>query len=144
MARRGARAEALAIGGVALAYLLFSSAWYVPFGQIPPGPRFLVPALPFLAVPLALAFRELPYVAFPLAAVSVGVSVAVAVTHPHIAWDGHVLFRLVHPSWWSPTAADLAGAGGAYRVLPLVAAVVVAVGCAAAVTRANRIPPDAS
>lgn len=138
MARRGARAEALVIGAVTSAYLLFSSAWYAPFGQIPPGPRFLVPALPFLAVSLAIAFREIPYLALPLAAVSVAVSVAVAVTHPHIAWDGHMVYRIAHPSWWSPTLADLVGASGAYRVLPLVAAVVVAVSCTLVATPLRR------
>ena len=50
--RSGRRAEALVCGSVPLAFLAYNAAYYLPFGGQGPGPRFLVPALPFLALPL--------------------------------------------------------------------------------------------
>ena len=54
------RAEALMIGGVTLAFLVYNSGYYLPFGGGSPGPRFLIPMLPFLGVPLAVAYRRCP------------------------------------------------------------------------------------
>jgi hypothetical protein len=68
--RRGCRAAALTIGGVALAYLLYNAGYWLPFGGEVPGPRFLVAALPFLGVPLVLAFRRAPGPAIALTLVS--------------------------------------------------------------------------
>src|SRR5947209_6155724 len=55
--RRGRRAEAAVIAAVALIYLLYNAGYYLPFGGAVPGPRFLTTILPFLGVPLAVAFR---------------------------------------------------------------------------------------
>jgi hypothetical protein len=127
MYRRTHRAEALVAGAACAAYLVYNAAYYEPFGQVPPGPRFLIPMLPFLAAPLAISFRTLPPVTFGLAAVSAAVAGAVTATRPHIAWDGDVLYRLAHPSWWSPTVADLAGIHAWFRILPAVAAFSIAI-----------------
>jgi hypothetical protein len=132
--RRGRRAEAVVGAAIASVYLLYASAFFDPFGSVPPGPRYLLPMLPFLAVPLALAYRNFPLPTAALAAVSVAVALSVTVTRPHIAWDGDVLYRLVHPSWWSPTVADLAGIHGWYRILPLPAAFLLAVASATLAT----------
>ena len=86
--RRGRRAEALTIGAVALAYVVYNSGYEPPFGGFVPGPRFLVPILPFLAVPLALAWRRFPRLTFAAAAVSIVVMVGVTVTGPLLAVDG--------------------------------------------------------
>ena len=58
--RRGLRAEALACGAVALLFALLSVGYFDPYGGESPGPRFLVPALPFLALGLADAFARWP------------------------------------------------------------------------------------
>ena len=58
--RRGVRAEALACGAVTLLFVLLSVGYFDPYGGDSPGPRFLVPALPFLALGLADAFARLP------------------------------------------------------------------------------------
>ena len=60
--RSGRRAEALVCGSVPLAFLAYNAAYYLPFGGQGPGPRFLVAALPFLALPLGMALRARPLV----------------------------------------------------------------------------------
>ena len=60
--RRGLRAEALACGAVTLLFALLSVGYFDPYGGASPGPRFLVPALPFLALGLADAFARWPRV----------------------------------------------------------------------------------
>jgi hypothetical protein len=82
--RRGNRAEALVIGGIALAYLLYNSGYYLPFGGGSPGPRFLIPILPFLAVPLAISYKRLPAATVALAVPSVLMMVAATTTVPLI------------------------------------------------------------
>jgi hypothetical protein len=68
--RRGYRREAGLIGALALGMLLYNASYYLPYGGHTPGPRFLVPLLPFLALPLAAAFRTWPRVTGAAAAVS--------------------------------------------------------------------------
>ena len=72
--RRERRPEALAIAAVAVAYVLYNAGFHTafggPFGGDSPGPRFLITILPFLAVPLGLAFRRYPLPAGGLAAAS--------------------------------------------------------------------------
>ena len=47
------RRECVLCVGVGLAFLIWNSAYYLPFGGMTPGARFLVPSLPFLIVPLS-------------------------------------------------------------------------------------------
>ena len=93
--RRGLRAEALVIGGIAASYVVYSSGYYQPFGGFVPGPRFLVPILPFLGVALAPAFRRLPLTALALGAVSIALVSAVTITGPLLAFDGRWHERLL-------------------------------------------------
>ena len=80
--RAGRRPEAAVCGGVPVLFLLYNAAYYLPFGGQGPGPRFLVPALPFLALPLALALRSRPLVVAGVGVVSVSVMVLATVTDP--------------------------------------------------------------
>jgi len=50
LARRGFRAEAITCGGIAFAYLLLNAGLVDWHGGWAMGPRYLVPAIPFLAV----------------------------------------------------------------------------------------------
>ena len=56
--RRGLRAETAACAAVAVAFLLLEFGYFDPYGGDSPGPRFFIPALPFLAVGLAAAFAR--------------------------------------------------------------------------------------
>ena len=93
--RRGRPAEALAIAAVALGVLAYNSGYWQPFGGATPGPRSLVPLLPFLAVALALAYRAVPLTTLALAGVSLFSMAAVTITGPLAArdrrWDDRLL-----------------------------------------------------
>jgi hypothetical protein len=80
--RRGCRFEARVIAGITVAFLLFEASYATPFGGGSPGPRQMVPMLPFLALPLATAFRRMPLTTIALAAVSLVEMVASTITHP--------------------------------------------------------------
>jgi hypothetical protein len=119
--RRGLRAEALAIAAVALAYVTYDSGYHDPFGGFSPGPRFLIPALPFLAVPLALVFRRLPLTTVAYALVSALAMAAVTVTGPLLAHDGR---------WHERLADGWFGGRSWLTVVPFIVAAVVAVALA--------------
>ncbi len=59
--RRGWRPEAILFSGISLAYLVFHMSWWTWHGGWSWGPRFLVPILPFLVLPLGSLWRELAY-----------------------------------------------------------------------------------
>jgi hypothetical protein len=92
--RRGFRAEALLTASVAVGYLVYNSGYFQPFGGFVPGPRFLVPVVPFLGVGLASAFRRLPLTTLALAVCSTALLTAVTITGPLLAFDGRWHERL--------------------------------------------------
>jgi hypothetical protein len=115
--RRGFRAEAVLIGGVALSYVVYNSGYFQPFGGFVPGPRFLVPILPFLGVALVGALRAFPLTTLLLAGISTALMTAVTITGPLLAFDGHWYQRLFD-GWY--------GGRAWYVVTPLVALVAAA------------------
>jgi hypothetical protein len=86
--KRGHAAEAAVIGAVAVAYFLYNTGYWLPFGGGSPGPRFLIPALPFLAIGLASAYRRLPALTLGLAIPSAMFMLAGALTYPLIGDNG--------------------------------------------------------
>lgn len=82
MWRHGRRAEAGLCALVTLLFLALEAGYYDPFGGISPGPRFFIPALPFLAVGLAPAFASRRAATAVLAVGSVISSTAVLLTWP--------------------------------------------------------------
>jgi hypothetical protein len=125
--RRGWRREALLVGGLALAILVYNAGYDVPFGGDSPGPRFLIAILPFLAVPLALAWELWPRVTLALSLVSALYAVGVTLTGPLQAFGWEWLGDL------PGTATGLE----AVRFLPLVTTAAV---LAALSVRAGRSP----
>jgi hypothetical protein len=125
LVRRGWRAEALVIGAVTLGFALLSSAFYSPFGGFSPGPRYLIVALPFLAVGLAPAARAAPLVTGALATVSAAAMTLLTVTHPLAGYDGAWAERLLAGDI-SLTAASFGGVTGRLALVPLLLAVLAA------------------
>jgi hypothetical protein len=78
--RRGLRAEAALCGALAAVFVISDCGYFDPYGGLSPGPRYLAPALPFLALGLAPLFARLRLIALAAATVSVGGSIAVALT----------------------------------------------------------------
>jgi hypothetical protein len=70
--RRGRRAEALVAAGFFALIWAYVSGFVEPWGGISAGPRYLIVALPFLAVGLATAFAVAPGITVALAAASIG------------------------------------------------------------------------
>ncbi len=137
MHRRGQRAEAWVIFGVAAAFFLYNSAYWQPLGGDTPGPRFLIPVLPFLAVGLAPAFRRFRALTLGLAVASGVMMVAGALTYPLVTADGTAIWaqRLV----WSDLEHTLLTPMGVTN--PWLALVPVLAALAAAVAFAARATP---
>jgi len=111
--RRGKSAEALTIGGVCLCYVGYNSGYYLPFGGGFMGPRFLTTMLPFLAVPLGIAFKRFPGPTIALAAVSITATVIATITHPLVGYEPETVVwtRLLSQGFFQPTIASAFGAG---------------------------------
>jgi hypothetical protein len=80
--RQGLRSEAAVVGAVAGAFVVYNAAYWLPFGGFSAGPRFLVPLLPFLALPIAAAFRSLPLTSLALALAAIVVTTVSLLAEP--------------------------------------------------------------
>jgi hypothetical protein len=111
--RRSRRAEALTIAGVCLCYLTYNSGYYLPFGGGSPGPRFLATTLPFLALPLAIAFERWPGPTIALAAVSIVCAILATITHPLIGYETETVSWMRHllEGFFQPTIGSAYGLG---------------------------------
>ncbi len=69
--RRRYPAEAAVCAAVTLAFLFLEWGYFDPYGGLSPGPRFFVPAIPFLALGLATAFAARFWLTAALAALSI-------------------------------------------------------------------------
>jgi len=137
--RRGLRAEAALIGGMCLAVLAWNSGrlhYDFALGGWVPGPRFLIPLLPFLCFALAPVLRRVPLTVAVVAAVSIGAMTVATAAEPLLSNDDtHLWIARVEHGNFAATVLSLAGVGhGWLAILPFFAAVLVAVGAAVAAT----------
>jgi hypothetical protein len=79
--RRGTRAEALFAGVVVVLFVLLNGGYFLVYGGGTPGPRFLAPALPFLALGLPTVLARWPRPTLVLALAS-----AVLTTVDALSW----------------------------------------------------------
>jgi hypothetical protein len=133
---RRRRPEALVILGVTLIVTVYQAGLGGFGGQGPP--RYLMPLLPFVGLPLALAFRALPLTTIALACVSVFQAVVMTATGPLAAYDGEWLHR-VRERDFPLTAASLVEITGWYTIVPFFAAALVAVAAAALASRRPEV-----
>jgi hypothetical protein len=134
MWRRGLRPEAATIGGLAAAYILYNASSADPFGGASPGPRYLVPLLPFLAISLAAAVRSASGLVLGLAAGAGAIQVLYSVTSPLAAWDGHAWERLRARSVVE-TVLEPAGVPAGPALVPFALLLLMAVALALVVAR---------
>jgi hypothetical protein len=137
--RRGLQREAALIAGLSVAELVwhaFRPSYELALGGWVPGPRFLVPLLPFLCFALAPVVRRAPATFGALAAISV-VAMTIAVSAEPLLPDDdthHWIARIADGNF-AATVLSLTGIGhGWYAILPLFVLVAVAVAAAAAST----------
>ena len=76
------RAEAIVCAAVTALFLTVNFGYFLPYGGVSPGPRFVIPALPFLLIGLAPAFARAPRRCALLAAASI-----VAITAITFTWQ---------------------------------------------------------
>ena len=141
MGRRGHRAEAWTIAGITGAYLLYNFGYWQPLGGGTPGPRFLMPTLPFLALGLAFAYRRLPALTLALAIPSATWMVIASITYPLIGFQGSGLWVSdIGSATLEHTVLTTLGVGDGWLALtPVLAAIAAAIACSVAATPLTRI-----
>ena len=121
--RAGARADVVVAAAVALAFVVYDAGYYSPIGGATPGPRLLIPMLPFLAPAVAVAARARPRVAALLAAIGTPILFAADATQPLIGRGYTMLswWRWVRDGSFTSTVVDPSGHGaGPAALLALV------------------------
>lgn len=141
MHRGGRRAEARVVGAVAVAYFVYNAGYWLPFGGGTPGPRFLIPTLPFLALGLAVAYRRLPALTLALAIPSAVFMLAGTLTFPLVGDNGTAVWvERLRGGVLEHTVLTVLGVSDAWlAVVPVLVAVAAATGFAAVATPPARI-----
>jgi hypothetical protein len=136
MHRRGRVTEARVIGAIAAVYFVYNAGYWLTYGGGTPGPRFLIPALPFLALGLATAYRRLPALTLALAIPSALFMVAGTLTFPLIGENGTWIWvERLQNGILEHTVLTVLGVSDAWlAVVPVLVALAAAVGFAALAT----------
>jgi hypothetical protein len=130
------RAESNVVLAVTAVYFLYNSGYWLPFGGGAPGPRFMIPALPFLALGLAVAYRRMPAMTLAMAIPSVVMMLAGSMTYPLLGDNGTGTWaRDVGDGILEHTVLTVVGVGNGWlAALPLFAAAAAAIAFAAKAT----------
>ncbi len=92
------RAEVAVVAAVFVSFLLMNASFNGWHGGYCFGPRYLVPAVPFLALPLALAFERWPRVTAGLAAASAAIMLLATTVTPMVPQEvGHPMTGFLLP-----------------------------------------------
>ena len=127
--RRGLRREAVLCASLAVAYLVYNAGYYVPFGGYVPGPRFLIPIIPFLLLGLPVAISTWPATTLVLGGVSIGAMTVATAAEPLLGNDDtHSWVTRWENGDFAQSVLTLVGQGhGWLAVTPFLLAVAVAV-----------------
>lgn len=145
--RRGHRADALVCAAVTVVFVVYDSGYFAPFGGDGPGPRYLVPMLPFLALGLAPAYRLLPLTTIATAVVSALAMLVATATEPLLGnQDSSYWLSAMRDDNFTQTVLTYAGAGHGWVALaPFLLLVAASVAAAVAATpRPAFSPSDAA
>ncbi len=82
------RAEANVVLAVAAVFFIYNSGYWLPFGGGTPGPRFLIGAMPFLALGWAVSYKRLPALTLAMAIPSFLLMLVGSMTFPLIGQNG--------------------------------------------------------
>jgi hypothetical protein len=138
--RSGRRAESLVVASVCVLYVLYVASFPSNFGGFSPGQRYVIPIVPFLGLPLALAFRRFPATTTALALVSGIVAVATTGTYALAGYDLDWFGRIASRDF-TYTPASLVDVTGWYTIPPFFAAAAAAAILAGLATTWARIRP---
>ncbi len=135
------RAEANVVLAVTAVFLLYNAGYWLPFGGGTPGPRLMIPALPFMAVGLAVAYRRLSALTLAMAIPSVAFMLVGSMTFPLIGDNGTATWaNELGGSILEHTVLTVLGvANGWLAALPVLAAVAAAIAFAARATPRARL-----
>ena len=112
MYRRGLKAEALTILGVFLIYWTYVAGYIWPVGGQVPGPRYMIPTLPFLALGLPFAWKRLPSATTVAAVLGGTVMVAATITVSTVKEQGlHIWWSRIGDGRFSTTIFTVFGGG---------------------------------
>ena len=135
------RAEANVVLAVAAVFFVYNSGYWLPFGGGTPGPRFLIPAMPFLALGWAVSYKRLPALTLAMAVPSFLLMLVGSMTFPLIGQNG--------TSTWAgelgngileQTLLTVVGVGNSWlATTPVVAALATAIVLAARATPRARL-----
>jgi len=136
--RTPARLDAI-VALVLLVLFLLVSTGIDGYGGSSPGPRYLVPILPFFVLPLAEAWRRWPPVATAAAIWSAGWMILATITDPLYQREEPAGLLWVRDLLAGETARSMPGE--VFGTIGIAVPVLVAIGCAVAALRSDRSPP---
>jgi 4-amino-4-deoxy-L-arabinose transferase-like glycosyltransferase len=143
MRNRGHRTESTVILGLAGTYLLYNAAYWLPFGGGTPGPRFMIPALPYLALATAPAWKRWRALCLAVAIPSALFMTLAAVTHPLVGQGGTGIWlgQLLRGEFEHTLLTGLGVEQGWLAIAPVLIAVGFAIALAVAATPKGRLGP---